>query len=146
MALPSAVQAALDRLASFYNGNVRTESNPGGFDGDGHVRNFIPSLRDTSTVGQYVADATGGMDAKVAAAAESASNAASSAQAASDSADRAQTWDPTNYATKASPTFTGDPKAPTAPIGDGDTTLANTFFVQREIARRSYDLNLHYGS
>lgn len=29
-----------------------------------------------------------------------------------------------------SPTFTGDPKAPTAPLGDKDTSIANTEFVQ----------------
>lgn len=34
----------------------------------------------------------------------------------------------------ASPTFTGDPKAPNQADGDNDTSLANTAFVQRAIA------------
>jgi len=36
-------------------------------------------------------------------------------------------------ASKESPEFTGNPKAPTAAFGDADTTLANTEFVQRAI-------------
>ena len=32
--------------------------------------------------------------------------------------------------TAASPTLTGDPKAPTAAVGDNDTSIANTAFVQ----------------
>lgn len=36
----------------------------------------------------------------------------------------------TQYATKASPTFTGTPKAPTAPAGNNTTQLATTAFVQ----------------
>lgn len=36
------------------------------------------------------------------------------------------------YAPLASPTFTGDPKAPTPPVGDNDTSLATTAFVQGE--------------
>lgn len=35
-----------------------------------------------------------------------------------------------NYAPTASPTFTGDPKAPTPSLGDNDTSLATTAFVQ----------------
>ena len=34
----------------------------------------------------------------------------------------------------ASPTFTGDPKAPTPAFGDNDTSIATTEFVQREFA------------
>ncbi len=40
----------------------------------------------------------------------------------------------TQYATKASPTFTGSPKAPTAAAGNNSTQLANTAFVQAAIA------------
>ncbi|MBJ9137855.1 phage tail protein, partial [Citrobacter farmeri] len=40
----------------------------------------------------------------------------------------------TQYATKASPTFTGMPKAPTAAAGNNSTQLANTAFVQAAIA------------
>ncbi|MEP9154566.1 phage tail protein, partial [Enterobacter cloacae] len=38
------------------------------------------------------------------------------------------------YAPKASPTFTGTPKAPTAATGNNSTQLANTAFVQAAIA------------
>ncbi|HDS6504656.1 TPA: phage tail protein [Enterobacter asburiae] len=38
------------------------------------------------------------------------------------------------YALKASPTFTGTPKAPTAAAGNNSTQLANTAFVQAAIA------------
>ena len=34
----------------------------------------------------------------------------------------------------ASPLFTGDPRGPTAPLGDSDTSLATTAFVQQELA------------
>ena len=45
------------------------------------------------------------------------------------------TADPhTQYAPKASPTFTGTPKAPTAAAGNNSTQLANTAFVQAAIA------------
>ncbi|EKD0801297.1 phage tail protein [Escherichia coli] len=40
----------------------------------------------------------------------------------------------TQYAPKASPTFTGTPKAPTAAAGNNSTQLANTAFVQAAIA------------
>ncbi|QLW47337.1 phage tail protein [Enterobacter hormaechei] len=40
----------------------------------------------------------------------------------------------TQYAPKASPTFTGMPKAPTAAAGNNSTQLANTAFVQAAIA------------
>ncbi|OUE57619.1 phage tail protein [Citrobacter amalonaticus] len=40
----------------------------------------------------------------------------------------------TQYAPKASPTFTGTPKAPTASAGNNSTQLANTAFVQAAIA------------
>lgn len=40
----------------------------------------------------------------------------------------------TQYATKASPTFTGTPKAPTAAAGNNSTQLATTAFVQAAIA------------
>lgn len=33
-----------------------------------------------------------------------------------------------------SPVFTGDPRAPTAPVGDNDTSIANTAFVQAALA------------
>jgi len=41
----------------------------------------------------------------------------------------ATTPDLTPYATLASPTFTGDPKAPTPTAGDNDTSIATTAFV-----------------
>ncbi|MDK2366180.1 phage tail protein [Citrobacter braakii] len=45
------------------------------------------------------------------------------------------TVDPhSQYATKASPTFTGTPKAPTAAAGNNSMQLANTAFVQAAIA------------
>lgn len=45
------------------------------------------------------------------------------------------TADPhTQYAPKASPTFTGTPKAPTAAAGNNSTQIANTAFVQAAIA------------
>lgn len=40
----------------------------------------------------------------------------------------------TQYATKASPTFTGTPKAPTPAAGNNSTQIANTAFVQAAIA------------
>jgi hypothetical protein len=40
----------------------------------------------------------------------------------------------TSRAPLASPTFTGDPKAPTASVGDNDTSIATTAFVQAAIA------------
>ncbi|MBB3306352.1 MULTISPECIES: phage tail protein [unclassified Enterobacter] len=40
----------------------------------------------------------------------------------------------TQYAPKASPTFTGSPKAPTAAAGNNSTQLANTAFVQAALA------------
>jgi hypothetical protein len=39
-----------------------------------------------------------------------------------------------NYATLLSPTLTGTPTAPTASVGSNNTTIANTAFVQEEIA------------
>lgn len=38
------------------------------------------------------------------------------------------------YAPLNSPVFTGDPQAPTAALGDNDTSLATTAFVQQELA------------
>lgn len=43
---------------------------------------------------------------------------------------------PTGIATLASPTFTGDPKAPTPALGDNDTSLATTAFVQATVGGR----------
>lgn len=40
---------------------------------------------------------------------------------------------PTGVATVNSPTFTGDPKAPTPALGDKDTSLATTAFVQNTV-------------
>lgn len=42
--------------------------------------------------------------------------------------------DLTAYATNASPTFTGDPKAPTPTAGDNDTSIATTAFVTAAVA------------
>jgi hypothetical protein len=42
------------------------------------------------------------------------------------------------YAPIASPTFTGDPKAPTAAPGDADTSIATTAFVQSAINSRGF--------
>jgi hypothetical protein len=39
-----------------------------------------------------------------------------------------------DYALIASPTFTGDPKAPTPSAGDNDTSIATTAYVQTELA------------
>jgi hypothetical protein len=41
-----------------------------------------------------------------------------------------------NAATLASPTFTGDPKAPTPAAGDNDTSIATTAFVQTAVGTR----------
>lgn len=43
---------------------------------------------------------------------------------------------PPTLAALASPTFTGDPKAPTAGLGDNDTSLATTAFVQSTVGGR----------
>lgn len=43
---------------------------------------------------------------------------------------------PAGIATLASPTFTGDPKAPTPALGDNDTSLATTAFVQTTVGGR----------
>lgn len=151
MALSALWQAARQRLATFYNGGVRIpeaqpSANPGGLDGDGHTVNFVPALRDVATVGQGIAEAVAGIDADIETSGQNATSAAESAAAAAASAERAQTWDPAGYARLASPAFSGNPTAPTAPAGDRDTTIANTEFVQREAARSACDLNLHYGS
>lgn len=42
----------------------------------------------------------------------------------------------TSRAPLASPNFTGNPTAPTAAAGDADTSIANTFYVQNEIAAK----------
>jgi hypothetical protein len=44
------------------------------------------------------------------------------------------TIDLSAYAPLASPAFTGNPTAPTAALGDNDTSLATTAFVQQELA------------
>jgi hypothetical protein len=41
-------------------------------------------------------------------------------------------WDTTSYAPIASPTFTGDPKAPTPATADNDTSIATTAFVKAQ--------------
>lgn len=43
-----------------------------------------------------------------------------------------------NVAFVASPTFTGDPKAPTATAGDNDTSIATTAFVSAAVSSGSY--------
>lgn len=43
---------------------------------------------------------------------------------------------PTGTAPLASPVFTGNPTAPTASLGDNDTTIANTAFVQATVGGR----------
>lgn len=43
----------------------------------------------------------------------------------------------TNFAPKASPTFTGAPLAPTPPVFDNDTSIATTAFVQRALGNRA---------
>ena len=48
MTLTVSEQAALSRLASFYNGGDYSASNPGGFSNDGHELNFAPALQDVS--------------------------------------------------------------------------------------------------
>ncbi len=54
-----------------------------------------------------------------------------------DDADAAAVLATLGAATLASPTFTGDPKAPTAPAADNDTSIATTAFVQGEIAAKA---------
>ena len=47
-------QAAAERLSAYYNDGVQTAANPGGYDGDGHLANFIPTLRDVSLVAREI--------------------------------------------------------------------------------------------
>jgi hypothetical protein len=44
------------------------------------------------------------------------------------------TYVPTGLAVSNSPTFTGDPKAPTPALGDADTSISTTDFVQKTVA------------
>lgn len=44
----------------------------------------------------------------------------------------------TLYATTSSPTFTGDPKAPTPTAGDNDTSIATTAFVSNAVSSGTY--------
>lgn len=55
------------------------------------------------------------------------------------------TLDLTPYATKASPTFTGTPKAPTASAGTNTTQIATTAFVQAAITSAVAELVSTYG-
>lgn len=48
------------------------------------------------------------------------------------------------YAPLASPTFTGDPKAPTAVAGDNDTSVATTAFVQAAVAPAFNDIGRNF--
>jgi hypothetical protein len=50
----------------------------------------------------------------------------------SDATEQQTAFIPANYATLASPTFTGDPKAPTPATGDNDTSIATTAFVKAQ--------------
>lgn len=50
--------------------------------------------------------------------------------------------DVSGAAPTASPTFTGDPKAPTRPPGDSDTSVATTAFVMAAVAAALEDLSL----
>ena len=50
------------------------------------------------------------------------------------------------FATKASPTLTGVPKAPTAGSATSTTQIATTQFVQQEIDRRSSAFSFTVGS
>jgi hypothetical protein len=52
----------------------------------------------------------------------------------------ATTPDLTPYAPLASPTFTGDPKAPTPTAGDNDTSIATTAFVTTAVANQTVDI------
>lgn len=60
--------------------------------------------------------------------------AATNVQSAIDELDGRVDATETLKATIASPTFTGDPKAPTATIGDNDTSIATTAFVAAAVA------------
>lgn len=44
-----------------------------------------------------------------------------------------------------SPALTGNPTAPTAALGDNDSSIATTAFARREAMQRAYDNQLHYG-
>lgn len=51
---------------------------------------------------------------------------------------------PALYAPLNSPVFTGDPQAPTAPVGDADQSLANTQFVARSVAPAFNDVGRNF--
>jgi hypothetical protein len=97
MAFPTLVQAAIDRLASFYNGNdYDAAGNPGGMANDGHRINFEPSLKDIATAGGGVSDFLVAIAADVeadATAAGAGAEDAETARAATVAArDKAQLW------------------------------------------------------
>lgn len=79
-----------------------------------------------STASNALSAATG-----AAAAAATAQSAANAAQATANSAVSAQS----GFAPKDSPTFTGDPKAPTPATTDNDVSIATTAFVRAAIAQ-----------
>lgn len=51
---------------------------------------------------------------------------------------------PDLYAPVNSPVFTGDPQAPTAPVGDADQSIASTQFVTRAVAPAFNDVGRNY--
>jgi len=57
----------------------------------------------------------------------------------------ATTPDLTPYATLASPTFTGNPIAPTPTAGDNDTSIATTAFVTTAVAAQTVDIQTFGG-
>lgn len=58
MPLPPVVQAAIDRLRNFYEGDQPYDpaSNPGGFRRGGNIPNYVPSLKDVGLAAQTVGD------------------------------------------------------------------------------------------
>ena len=69
--------AAINRLASYYNGNAYNAStNPGGYDNDGHRINFVPTLQDVARIASAISSAAGAASTSATDAATSATNAA----------------------------------------------------------------------
>ncbi|WP_152048234.1 hypothetical protein [Aureimonas psammosilenae] len=126
-------QAAYDRIAAANNRGFNATSNPGGLSNGGHRENFVPDLQAVVDIGTYVGEVGDELAEAASDASDSAQSASDSATSAKSAADRAAVFDPANYATKASPVFTGDPKAPTPATADNDTSIATTAFVKSAI-------------
>ncbi|WP_182422049.1 hypothetical protein [Aureimonas sp. ME7] len=146
MSLTPAQGVAAEELDQVNDGPYDAANNPYGLARGGNSKGvFVGSLRNFVTLVRAVVGLADAAASDASGASSSAAAAGASAVAAAASADRAAMWDPTNYATKASPTFTGDPKAPTPAPGDSDTSIATTAFVQAETVRLAYALKNHFG-